>query len=155
MEKSIKKLVVLLLLVVVSGVPVVVSAQDNHRPSSHGQPVPAAVAANPLLEEMAALDRVFREVFSAVALGDGERVHKALHSLHGKMEKTGEGVHSGAVKIPKNADRVVEFVKMDKEFHASLEELAMAAYKNDQKEMLSLTKKALDGCVACHRTFRK
>ena len=63
------------------------------------------------------------------------------------MEKTHEGVHEGAVHIPKNADRIQEFVNMDTQFHKDLESLAGAAGKNDKKAMLDLTKKLLDGCV--------
>ncbi len=110
---------------------------------------------NPLLEEMALLDNAFREVVSAVSLGEGERVHKALETLHGTMEKTHAGVHSGAVRIPVNADRTAEFDRRDTEFHGDLEALAQAAQAGNQKVMLSLTKKLLDGCVNCHQTFRK
>lgn len=109
---------------------------------------------NPLIEEMMILDGVFREVVSAVSLGDGARVHKALESMHGTMEKTHAGVHEGTVKVPKNSERLADFVRMDKEFHADLETLAHAAHSGDQKEMLTLTKKLLDGCVSCHRSFR-
>lgn len=111
--------------------------------------------ANPLIEEMVQLDEVFRSVFSGVALGDGERVHAAIESMHGAMEKTHEGVKAGKVTIPKNSGKVKEFVKMDKDFHARLETLAHAAHKNDQKKMLALTKQLLDGCVSCHQMFRK
>lgn len=110
---------------------------------------------NPLIEEMEKLDEVFRAVVSGVALGDGERVHAALESMHGAMEKTHEGVNAGKVTIPKNPQRVKEFVKMDKDFHVKLETLAHAAHKNDQKNMLILTKQLLDGCVSCHQMFRK
>lgn len=86
-----------------------------------------------------------REVVSAVSLGDGASVQKALESMHGTMEKTHEGVHSGSVKIPRNSDRVNDFVQMDKEFHGNLEALAQAAHANDQQGMLALTKELLDG----------
>ena len=89
-----------------------------------------------------------------MSLGDGQRVHHALHSMHGTMEKTHEGVHRGTVKIPKNADKLDTFVKMDTDFHGDLEKLAAAASKNDQRAMVSLTKGLLDGCVNCHRMFR-
>ena len=101
------------------------------------------------------LDTVFRDVVSAVALGDNERVHQSLESMHGTMEKTHKGVHEGSVVIPKNANHVKEFEKMDREFHERLESLATAAHSNDQKKMLRLTKQLLDGCVQCHRMFRK
>jgi hypothetical protein len=122
------------------------SAQDDH---------PRQKGPNPLIEEMITLDRVFRDVVSAVALRDNEGVHKALESMHGTMEKTHEGVHTGSVVIPKNATRVKEFVPMDREFHEKLESLAKAAHHNDQKNMLRLTKQLLNGCVQCHEMFRK
>jgi cytochrome c556 len=115
---------------------------------------PASPSDSPLIEEMVKLDAVFREVVSGVALGDGSRVHQALESMHGAMERTHEGVHHGTVKIPKNSGQVKEFVDLDKKFHAKLDTLAAAAHKNDQRAMLKLTKELLDGCVQCHRMFR-
>lgn len=110
--------------------------------------------ANPLIEEMVRLDGVFREVVSGVALGDGEKVHEALEQMHGTMEKTHEGVHSGKVVIRKNADRLDEFVRMDKEFHESLERLAHVAHEGDQQGMLDITQSLLRGCVECHKAYR-
>jgi hypothetical protein len=142
------------LLVSTAVMPVILEAGEaEHQHAQHEKQV--THGNNPLLEEMTILDRVFREVVSAVSLGDGKRVHAALEAMHGTMEETHEGVHSGAVKIPGNTDRAAEFVTRDKEFHRNLELLAEAARTGDQKEMLSLTKKVLDGCVNCHQTFRK
>jgi hypothetical protein len=42
---------------------------------------------------MIKLDGVFRDVVSAVALGDGISVRKSLKTTHGTVEKTHEGVH--------------------------------------------------------------
>jgi len=91
----------------------------------------------------------FASHLGGVARRRGARDH-ALHSMHGTMEKTHEGVHHGTVKLTKNADKLTTFVKMDKEFHEELETLAAAAKKNDQQAMLSLSKGLLDGCVKCH-----
>ena len=110
---------------------------------------------NPLIEEMVALDAVFRDVVSGVAMSDGHRVHTALEKMHGAMEKTHEGVKHGSVKLKKNANRMSEFVEQDKQFHGKLEDLAKAAHKNDGSAMLSLTKDLLDRCVKCHRDFRQ
>ncbi len=121
-------------------------AHENH---VHGS------EANPLIEEMTALDSAFREVVSAVALGDGPKVHRALESMHGSREKTHEGIHAGSVKLPKNNQRLADFVKMDKQFHGKLEALAKAGQLNDQKQLLTLSKQLLDGCVQCHQVFRK
>lgn len=125
--------------------------QHMHDHAAHAE---SKGSGNPLIEEMNILDGVFREVVSAVSLGDGQRVYKALHSMHGTMEKTHEGVHQGTVKLTKNADKLETFVKMDKDFHEELEKLASAAKKNDQQAMLSLSKGLLDGCVKCHGMFR-
>lgn len=114
----------------------------------------ASSGSGALVEEMKALDAVFREVVSAVALGDGHRVHQALETMHGRMEKTREALHAGEVKLRKNASKAAEFEKMDKAFHADLESLATAAHKGDQKNMTAVTKKLLDGCVSCHNQFR-
>lgn len=153
MKKTGKKITVMLGICILAVVPAVYAAMEGH---DHSKMHAAAESGtNPLTEEMAQLDEVFRAVVSGVALGDGERVHAALESMHGAMEKTHEGVEAGKVTIPKNPQRVKEFVKMDKEFHAKLETLAQAAHKNDQKKMLALTKQLLDGCVSCHQMFRK
>ncbi|MFA6056492.1 MAG: hypothetical protein WC769_14090 [Thermodesulfovibrionales bacterium] len=141
----------LLFIISMMVVSVSTAGHDMHSPPD----TETASGTNPLIEEMIILDNVFREVVSAVAIGDGERVHKSLHAMHGTMEKTHEGVHEGKVKIPKNADRQTEFVDMDKEFHLNLERLAEAGQKNDQAKMLSLTRTLLEGCVNCHRDFRK
>jgi len=109
---------------------------------------------NALVEEMRALDSVFREVVSAVAVGDGARVHKALESMHGKMEKTQEALHKGEVALRKNADRKEEFEKMDRDFHERLETLGRAAERGEVASMTAVTKKLLSGCVACHELFR-
>jgi cytochrome c556 len=108
----------------------------------------------PLIEEMVALDRVFRDVVSAVAVNDSNRVHEALEKMHGAMEKTHDGVKHGTVTLKKNANRLKDFVEQDKQFHGKLEDLAGAAHKNDGSAMLSLTKELLDRCVKCHREFR-
>lgn len=127
------------------------AAQEHH----HGPTdVRAAANGNPLKEEMRRLDIVFRDIVSGVALGNGLAVHTAVEEMHGSMEKTREALHSGKVKPPRNADKIQEFLKQDKEFHANLEALAKAAHKNDKQKMTALTKKLLDGCVKCHGVFR-
>lgn len=146
-------IVAIVLLLSISVTPVYLYAGHGDHARAHGEKH-AAAGGNALLEEMMVLDGVFREVVSAVSVGDGKRVRTALESMHGTMEKTHEAVHAGTVKIPKNSDRAEEFVKLDRDFHGTLEALSLAAGADDRKEMLSLTKKLLDGCVNCHRIFR-
>ena len=130
-------------------------AGSDHDEKHHADGHNHEYGGNPLIEEMVALDAVFRDVVSGVAMGDGHRVHEALEKMHGTMEKTHAGVKHGTVSLKKNADRMTEFVEQDKQFHGKLEDLAKAAHKNEGSAMLTLTKELLDRCVKCHRDFRK
>ncbi|MHB8845313.1 MAG: cytochrome c [Nitrospirota bacterium] len=130
-------------------------SDDKHHAAEHSAQHKHEHAGSPLIDEMVALDAVFRDVVSAVAMSDGRRVHVALETMHGTMEKTHEGVKHGTVTLKKNADRMNDFVAQDKQFHGKLEDLAKAAHKNDGSAMLALTKDLLDRCVKCHRDFRQ
>ena len=110
---------------------------------------------NPLIGEMRTLDVAFRNIVSDVALGERTGVRSAIASMHGTMEATHEGIHGGTVALPKNGDRMAEFMKRDHKFHEMLEALDHAAERNHPQEMLRITKQLLDGCVQCHRLFRK
>lgn len=112
-------------------------------------------APNPLLEEMRALDSAFREAVSAVATGEGERVYRSLEPIQGLREKTHHAIESGMIRLPKNQHRLKEFLKLDMKFHTELDLLLKAARRNNQRKMLLLTKRLLDGCVNCHRVFKK
>ena len=132
--------------------PQVCFAHDEHQHTAHE---PAPPSASPLIEEMVALDSAFRNIVSAVALGETDKVHAALETMNGAMEKTHEGMHAGTVTLPKNASRSKEFMERDGKFHEKLDALDRAARRNNQREMLRITKQLLDGCVQCHQTFRK
>ena len=127
---------------------------DMHGPSEHKHGALSQSmheqGGDPLVEEMVALDAVFRDVVSAVALNDGRRVHEALEKMHGAMEKTHEGVHHGTVTLKKNADRMKDFVDQDKQFHGKLEDLATTADKNGRNVMLFLNR-----CAKCRWEFRQ
>ena len=151
-SKSILEVITALSFLAFPMVPSVSLAGHDMHSHSHGETLSGP---NPLVEEMIILDHAFQQVVSAVALGDGAKVSKSLETMHGTMEKTHEGVHEGTVRAPKNSQKLEEFAAMDKEFHANLERLAEAGRKNDQTKMLSLTKTLLEGCVNCHREFRK
>ncbi len=134
------------------GIPTAVFSQHSVPPAAHAATVQSG--ANPLIEEMMILDRAFRDIVSAVSLGDADAVSKALEPMHGTMEKTHEGVRAGTVTLRKNAVRIKEFKTIDLAFHAKLEALARAAHHKNQKEMLRITKQLLEGCVQCHSKFR-
>jgi cytochrome c556 len=128
-----------------------VGAQDRHAVGANGKPV----SSKQLIYEMIKLDGALRKIVSAVALGDAKRVRAVLKTVHGEMEKTQEGIRQGSIKLPKNRERISEFVEMDEKFHAGLEELDEAAAKNDRQAMLAAAKTMMEGCVNCHAAFRK
>lgn len=123
-------------------IAVSVSAEDRH-------------ISNPLIEEMRSLDNSFREIVSAVTTAEGERIVRAIESLHGLREKTHQAIKSGIIRLPRNQHRLKEFLKLDMKFHTELDLLLKAARKNNQRRMLIMTKKLLDGCVNCHRVFKR
>jgi hypothetical protein len=136
-----------------AGIPTLASSQ--HPTYSHPQHTSTIQSgANPLVEEMTLLDRAFRDIVSAVSLGNTDAVQKALESMHGTMEKTQVGIQAGTVTLSKNAGHITEFKTMDSAFHAKLEALDRAAHHKNQKEMLRITKQMLEGCVQCHTKFR-
>ncbi len=100
-------------------------------------------------------DSAFGKIVSAVALGDSDKVHKAILSMHGTMDKTLEGVRTRTVTLPKNSTRIPEFIDMDLKFRAKLEALDRAARHNNQREMQRITNMLLAACVKCHQTFRQ
>ncbi|HYA87017.1 MAG TPA: hypothetical protein VEI57_08150 [Nitrospirota bacterium] len=151
--KHIPWMVVYLVLLLLAGFPLPCAALDNHH--DHVQDSAQTSAINPLVEEMKTLDNAFRDIVSAVALSDTEKVHAALQSMHGTMEKTHEGMRTGTVILPKNASRNKEFIERDKKFHEKLNALDRSVRRNNLREMLRITKQLLDGCVQCHQTFRK
>jgi len=110
---------------------------------------------NPLMSEMTALDRAFRDIVSAVVLDDSDAVQRAIASMRGTREKTHEGIHAGTVVLPKNAVHVKDFIEMDRAFHDKLEALDRAARHNNLREMQRITHQLMNACVQCHQMFRK
>lgn len=137
-----------------AGFPSLVCAKHDNN-AIHSTSTPTTAVPNPLIEEMLTLDGVFRNIVSAVALVDAEKVQKAMAPMRGAMEKTHKGIQAGTVTLSKNAARIGEFVERDRKFHEMLEALDRAAGHNHQEEMLRVTKQLLNGCVQCHRIFRK
>ncbi len=154
MRQTTRHTILFSVILLLSGIPALAFSQHPaHAP--HFQHIATVHSGtNPLIEEMTLLDRAYRDIVSAVSLGNAEAVHTALESTHGTMKNTHEGLKTGDVSLRKNAKRIVEFKTMDREFHAKLEALDRAAHHNNQKEMLRITKLLLDGCVQCHTKFR-
>lgn len=109
---------------------------------------------SPVKAEMLMLDRAYRDIVSAVALGDSDGVLKAVQSVEASFEKTAKAMEAGTIVLPRNQERIKEFEKMDKEFHKNLEQLAEAAKKKNKSNTLKITKRLIDGCIKCHQSFR-
>lgn len=111
---------------------------------------------NPVPEEMAALDSAFKIIIGAVILGDIEVIDPALSKVRDSREALEGAVKTGyQISLPKNQNRLGDFLKLDSQFHIDLEELSAAAETGQKKVVRNLTHKLLDECVGCHERFRK
>ncbi len=130
-------------------------------PAAQGQrsAPPAAPAQrtgpSPLSGEMTMLDSVMCEMITAIAKADGTAAMKDIESLRGPAEKTQQALRAGALSLPRNGDRLDDFQRNYDALHAQLEALGRAGTRNNVEAMLMITKQLLEGCVSCHRTFRK
>lgn len=116
-------------------------------------PVPKAIQ-NPLLAEMGLLNEAFKGLIEGIILNRWDKIEEPFHAVHMAKQKTHEALHHKQVFLPKNTNKVAEFVKMDEAFHHDLEKMLGAVKKKDQKEALRLTHKLMDQCVACHNMYR-
>lgn len=140
--KNISKFLIISTAFLLPFLPLPALAEEPARPSA-------------LVEEMHRLDASFREIVSAVAVGDGARVAQAIEEMHGAKEKTGEAMHAGEITLPKNPDKIGLFKKLDHEFHAGLKSLRNSAVKGNRAGMVSATQRLLGQCAGCHKVFRK
>ena len=112
--------------------------------------------ANPVIEEMVALDSAFKTIVGAVILGDVEMIIPALSKVREAREGLEGAVKAGyQISLPKNQNRLGDFFKLDIQFHIGLEELSGAAETGQKKVVKNLTHKLLDECVGCHERFRR
>ena len=109
-----------------------------------------------LQREMLALDSAFKVAVDAVVLNEPGRIGPAFHPLSEIRKEVERAVRGGAVIVlPRNQKRFREFVRLDNKFHRELELLVTAARKNNMGAVQRQTHRLLDGCVRCHRIFRK
>lgn len=113
-----------------------------------------APAESPLKIEMRLLDKAFKNLIDSLIFGNLKAVEEPFHAVHEAKANTDKALKRGEINLPKNADKVKEFVRMDGEFHRHLEDLMEAAGKGDAKGVQRMTMKLLNGCVQCHAKFR-
>ena len=139
------RFVIMIAIALLVGAPAMIIALEDGK---------KATDAPPLVQEMIVLDDVFRDILSAVMLGDGHSVSKYIQSLN-------------MIKNPDEAERSLEgrrgisyagkadYKKLHREFRADMTALMQFANENDGGAMLRLSKKIIDDCYYCHQAFRK
>ena len=104
--------------------------------------------------EMRLLDAAYKNLLDAILLDTPEAIEPPFHEVHRAKMATEKALHAGKVKLPKNGDKLDEFVEMDEAFHGKLKKLLGAARKKDRKGIQDSAHEILDSCVQCHTRFR-
>lgn len=114
-----------------------------------------APAADSLVKvEMRLLDKAFKNLIDSLILNNPKAIEEPFHEVHMAKANTEKALEKGEIKLPKNNDKMKEFVHMDEQFHGKLEALIEASRKGDMKAVQDVTHKLLNGCVQCHNKFR-
>lgn len=122
--------------------PSIVSAQE------------AAPVENPLKTEMKLLDSAFKNLIDSLIFNSPKTIEEPFEEVHKAKEKTEAALKKGLIKLPKNNNKIKEFIKMDEEFHHNMEGLIEASRKGDMKKVQDITHRLLNDCVQCHNRFR-
>lgn len=122
----------------------VIYAQDTKIP----------IVDNPLKREMRLLDTAFKNLIDSIVLNNPSAIEKPFHYVHEARVKTEGAIKNGEIKLPKNNERIEEFMKIDRTFHEKLELLINASRKGDLKKIKRFTHSLLDDCILCHAKFK-
>lgn len=109
---------------------------------------------SPVKVEMRLLDKAFKNLIDSLILNNPKAIEEPFHEVHMAKANTEAALKKGEVKLPKNNDKIKQFVQMDEQFHGKLEALIEASRKGDMKGVQDVTHKLLNGCVQCHNKFR-
>ena len=131
-------------------------AAEEHKHGGHDQhtAVEAAPAEDAVKHEMRLLDAAYKNLLDSILLDTPEAIEAPFHEVHRAKMATEKALHAGKVKLPKNGDKLDEFVEMDEAFHGKLKKLLGAARKKDRKGIQDSAHEILDSCVQCHTRFR-
>lgn len=111
-------------------------------------------ADNPIKAEMRLLNNAFNNLINSLILNNPKAVEEPFHEVHRAKANTEKALERGDVRLPKNNDKIKQFIKMDKEFHENMEILIEASQKGNTEKMQEITHKLLNGCIGCHNKFR-
>ncbi|MDT8317081.1 MAG: hypothetical protein RQ824_03685 [bacterium] len=128
--------------------------EDGHVTLDRHSAADSAPAENAVKHEMQLLDKAFKNLMDSLLLDTPEAIEAPFHDVHRAKMETGKALKADKVKLPKNGDKLDEFVEMDEAFHGKLKKLLGAARKKDRKEIQDSAHEILDGCLQCHNKFR-
>lgn len=113
-----------------------------------------APADNLVKAEMRLLDKAFKNLIDSLVLNTPDAIEEPFHEVHLAKANTEKALEKGEIKLPKNNDKMKQFIEMDEKFHKKVEHLLEASRKKDMKAVQELTHKLLNGCIQCHNKFR-
>lgn len=114
----------------------------------------ATAVDNPVKAEMRLLNQAFLNLIDSIILNNPKAIEEPFHAVHEAGLNTEKALKDGKIKLPKNNDRMKEFVEQDKQFHKKMEVLIQASGKSDMKKVQEITHQLLNGCIKCHVKFR-
>jgi len=104
--------------------------------------------------EMMLLDEAFKNAIDGLVLNSPEIIEEPFHEVHKAKMNTEKALKAGAVKLPKNNDKLNEFIELDEAFHEDLVGLLNASRKKDMNAVKGSIHEIMNGCVKCHDRFR-
>ncbi|MDO8445535.1 MAG: hypothetical protein Q7T53_05435 [Deltaproteobacteria bacterium] len=113
-----------------------------------------AAGVSPVKIEMRLLNDAFKNLIDSLILNTPETIEEPFHEIHKAKANTEAALEKGEIKLPKNGDKMKQFIELDEQFHKKLEILIEASRKKDMKTVQETTHKLLNGCVQCHSKFR-
>ena len=109
---------------------------------------------NAVRAEMRLLDKAFKNAIDGLLLNRPEIIEQPFHEVHKAKMNTEKAIKKGNIKLPKNSNKLKEFVELDEAFHEKLVGLLKASRKKDMNAVKTSIDEILDGCVQCHNKFR-
>ena len=114
----------------------------------------AAPPVTPLQAEMRELTAAMQVILVAIANNELDAVTPAIHKVHDARTNTEHALERHEVVLPRNGDKLADFIKQDEAFHGELVKLVKAARSHDLPTATAQVGVILNGCTACHVKYR-
>jgi len=109
---------------------------------------------NPIKIEMRLLNKAFLNLMDSLILNNLKAIEEPFHEVHKAKANTEKALEKGEIKLPKNNDRLKQFIEMDEQFHKKMKALIQVSGKGDMKKTQEIAHQLLNGCIKCHNMFR-